>query len=90
MLEQSAEAVVPTVGKGAPLPCSLRHVVPSESADGNGHLNMAQYLSLHDRALRLYFTELGMGPRYRDVERRGLFTVEQHLAYHAEGLVGTP
>lgn len=80
--------VLPTVDQVRQLPSSFRVVVSSESADGNGHLNMAKYLSLHDAALWEYNAGLGFDRQRRDVARRGLFTLEQHLAYHAEVLVG--
>ncbi len=86
--EEAARVVLPTVEQVTQLPCSLRRVVPVDAADGNGHLNMARYLSLHDEALWPYHAGLGMGKQYREVQRRGLFTLEQHLAYHAEVLVG--
>jgi acyl-CoA thioester hydrolase len=85
---EATRVVLPSVEQVSELPCSLQRVVPVDATDGNGHLNMAQYLSLHDEALWPYHAGLGMGKHYRQVQRRGLFTLEQHLAYHAEVLVG--
>jgi acyl-CoA thioester hydrolase len=81
-------ALIPSVAEVTQLPSSHTHVVTQDWADGNGHVNMARYLSLHDQALWPYNAGLGMDARYRDVDRRGLFTLEQHLTYHAEVLVG--
>jgi acyl-CoA thioester hydrolase len=86
--EEGARVRLPTVEQVTRLPWQLRRVVPPGAADGNGHLNMARYLTLHDEALWPHHAALGMGEEYREVRRRGLFTLEQHLAYHAEVLVG--
>jgi acyl-CoA thioester hydrolase len=82
------ETAIPTVAQVRQLPASYERVVPQEWADGNGHLNMAHYLTLHDHALWPYNAGLGMGDEYRDTLRRGTFTLEQHLSYHSEVLVG--
>jgi acyl-CoA thioester hydrolase len=82
------EPASPTVHQVRELPSSYERVVPQEWTDGNGHLTMARYLTLHDHALWPYNATLGMGQRYRDVVRRGTFTLEQHINYHAEVLVG--
>lgn len=52
--------------------------------DYNGHLNMAYYLVLFDRAIDEAFAVLGLGPDY--VEARGMsyFTVETHTTYRRE------
>lgn len=78
----------PSVHEIRQLPSFHEQLVPEHWADGNGHLNMARYLGLHDQALWPYNARFGFDKHHRDVDRRGLFTLEQHLVYHSEVLVG--
>jgi acyl-CoA thioester hydrolase len=67
----------------APFVSSVMTVEPSW-IDYNGHLNMAYYNVLFDRAVDEAYELLGMGQDY--VKRRGLscFTAEAHLRYLRE------
>src|SRR4051794_8672723 len=60
--------------------------------DFTGHLNMAYYPVLVDRAVDEAFALLGIGPTYVARQRRSLFTVEVHGRYlrelHARDCVG--
>src|SRR5437870_9569414 len=59
-----------------------------EWIDWNGHLNLAYYVVLFDRATDLLFDELGLGLEYRRIEEKGTFVVETHNRYERELLVG--
>src|SRR3979411_1628257 len=59
-----------------------------EWIDWNGHLNLAYYVVLFDRATDLLFDELGLGLDYRRNEEKGTFVVEPHNLYERELLVG--
>src|SRR4051812_38732512 len=59
-----------------------------EWIDWNGHMNLAYYVVLFDRATDLLFDELGLGLDYRRNEEKGTFVVETHNLYERELLVG--
>lgn len=52
--------------------------------DYNGHLNMAYYNVLFDRAVDEAFELLGCGPDYVKARRHSCFTAEVHLRYLRE------
>lgn len=52
--------------------------------DYNGHLNMAYYLVLFDRASDEAFAALGMGPTYAETGRGTTYTGDAHIAYLRE------
>lgn len=58
--------------------------------DYNGHLNMAYYNVLADRALDEVFAVLGLGPDYAQSRRASTFTAEAHVVYKRELVVGDP
>ncbi len=59
-----------------------------EWIDWNGHLNLAYYVVLFDKATDLLFDELGLGLDYRRTTNLGTFAVESHNRYERELLVG--
>jgi acyl-CoA thioester hydrolase len=59
-----------------------------EWIDHNGHLNLAYYIVLFDRATDLMFDELDLGDDYRRRTNNGTFVVETHNLYERELLVG--
>ena len=59
-----------------------------EWIDWNGHMNLAYYVVLFDRATDLLFDELGLGLDYRRIEEKGTFVAETHIRYERELLVG--
>lgn len=67
----------------APFVSSTMRVEPGW-IDYNGHMNMAYYLVLFDRAIDEAFAVAGLGPDY--LEQRGLsyFTAEIHTVYLRE------
>ena len=52
-----------------------------EMIDYNGHLNMAYYLVLFDKALDEFAADFGFGPTYIESANATIFTVEVHLRY---------
>jgi acyl-CoA thioester hydrolase len=52
--------------------------------DYNGHLNMAYYNVLFDRAIDELWLELGIGPTYMKERHGSTFTAECHLRYLRE------
>lgn len=58
--------------------------------DYNGHLNMAYYNVLFDRAIDELWLELGMGPAYTKTRGNSTFTAECHVRYLREIHLGDP
>src|SRR5438552_1113160 len=58
--------------------------------DYNGHLNMAYYNVLFDRAVDEVFELLGCGLDYVRETRHSCFTAEVHVRYLRELLAGAP
>jgi acyl-CoA thioester hydrolase len=57
--------------------------------DYNGHLNMAYYNVLFDRAVDEAFTLVGIGAEYVRTRKASFFTAEVHLRYLRELHAGT-
>jgi acyl-CoA thioester hydrolase len=58
--------------------------------DYNGHLNMAYYNVMFDRAVDELWLELGIGPAYMKERHRSTFTAECHVRYVREIHLGDP
>jgi acyl-CoA thioester hydrolase len=58
--------------------------------DYNGHLNMAYYNVMFDRAIDELWLELGIGPGYRKARNGSTFTAECHVRYLREINLGDP
>ena len=71
----------------APYSGRLQQVEP-QWADYNGHLNMAYYHVLFDRAGDEAFSAMGLGPNYVKERNATFFTVEAHVTYLRELLIG--
>jgi acyl-CoA thioester hydrolase len=67
----------------APFVSSVMRVEPSW-IDYNGHLNMAYYNVLFDRAVDEVYELLGVGHSYVTKQRQSFFTAEVHLRYLRE------
>src|SRR5215468_6657050 len=67
----------------APFVSSVMRVEPGW-IDYNGHLNMAYYNVLFDRAVDEAYELLGIGAVYLKNRHRSLFTAEVHLRYLRE------
>jgi acyl-CoA thioester hydrolase len=68
---------------GAPFVSSLMRVEPAW-IDYNGHLNMAYYNVLFDRAVDEVYEELGIGLEYLKRTHHSTFTAEVHVRYLRE------
>ena len=67
----------------APFPTPLQALEPGWF-DYNGHLNMAYYNVLFDRAVDHFFDEMGCGKTYRETRNHSFFTAEAHVCYVRE------
>ena len=63
-------------------------VVIADWIDRNGHLNLAYYLVLFDRATDVLFDRLGIGAAYSAASGYSLFVVETHTLYERELALG--
>src|SRR6266571_91385 len=73
----------------APFVSSVMRVEPAW-IDYNGHLNMAYYNVLFDRAVDEAYELVGIGAAYVEKRRHSLFTTEVHLRYLRELNAGDP
>jgi acyl-CoA thioester hydrolase len=73
----------------APFVSSLMHVDPAW-VDYNGHLNMAYYNVLFDRAVDEAYELLGIGHEYLTTRKHSTFTAEVHVRYLRELHAGDP
>ena len=73
----------------APFVSSVMRVEPTW-IDYNGHLNMAYYNVLFDRAVDEAYELIGIGAAYVEKRRRSFFTAEAHLRYLRELHAGDP
>ena len=64
--------------------------IESHWIDYNGHLNMAYYNVLFDRAIDELWLELGIGPAYMKERHGSTFTAECHVRYLREIHQGDP
>src|ERR1700674_4988104 len=79
----------PDIAIAAPFVSSVMRVEPGW-IDYNGHLNMAYYNVLFDRAVDEVYELLGLGLAYVEVSRHSTFTAEVHLRYLRELHAGDP
>ena len=73
----------------APFLSSVMQVEP-QWIDYNGHLNMAYYNVMFDRAIDQLWLELGIGPAYMKERHGSTFTAECHVRYLREIHLGDP
>jgi len=73
----------------APFVSSVMRVEPGW-IDYNGHLNMAYYNVLFDRAVDEVYELLGLGLAYVETAKCSTFTAEVHVRYLRELLVDAP
>jgi len=75
--------------KAEPFRSSIMQIEP-QWIDYNGHLNMAYYNVMFDRAIDELWLELGMGPAYKKERHGSTFTAECHVRYLREIHLGDP
>ena len=85
----SAAAGDDALFRPAPFPASVMQIEP-DWIDYNGHLNMAYYNVMFDRAIDELWLELGIGPAYRTARNGSTFTAECHVRYLREIHLGDP
>jgi acyl-CoA thioester hydrolase len=73
----------------APFLASVMQIEP-QWIDYNGHLNMAYYNVMFDRAVDELWLKLGIGPGYRNERNGSTFTAECHVRYLREIHLGDP
>jgi len=73
----------------APFVSSVMRVEP-QWIDYNGHLNMAYYNVLFDRAVDETYALIGVGADYVATRRQSIFTAEVHVRYLRELHAGDP
>ena len=73
----------------APFVSSVMRVEP-QWIDYNGHLNMAYYNVMMDRAIDELWLQLGIGPAYKKERHGSTFTAECHVRYLREIHLGDP
>ena len=73
----------------APFLSSVMQIEP-QWIDYNGHLNMAYYNVMFDRAIDELWLRLGIGPGYMRERQGSTFTAECHVRYLREIHLGDP
>ncbi|HYW64827.1 MAG TPA: thioesterase family protein [Bradyrhizobium sp.] len=73
----------------APFRSSIMQIEP-QWIDYNGHLNMAYYNVMFDRAIDELWLQLGIGPAYMKECHGSTFTAECHVRYLREIHLGDP
>jgi acyl-CoA thioester hydrolase len=73
----------------APFLSSIMQIEP-QWIDYNGHLNMAYYNVMFDRAIDELWLQLGIGPTYMRERHGSTFTAECHVRYLREIHLGDP
>src|SRR5271154_402911 len=73
----------------APFRSSVMQIEP-QWIDYNGHLNMAYYNVMMDRAIDELWLQLGIGPTYMKERHGSTFTAECHVRYLREIHLGDP
>lgn len=63
---------------------TLEAVVEPHLLDGMGHMNVASYMQLFDRAVWQFFEQRGIDAEYRRANARGMFALEDNLRYLSE------
>jgi len=73
----------------APFLASVMQIEP-QWIDYNGHLNMAYYNVMFDRAIDELWLQFGIGPTYMKTRHGSTFTAECHVRYLREIHLGDP
>jgi acyl-CoA thioester hydrolase len=61
-----------------------RGAVQADWIDYNGHMNIAYYMLVFDRASDVLFDRLGVGAAYRQRANHTLYVLEAHITYERE------
>lgn len=72
-----------------PAPISiLRETVEEGWTDYNGHMNVAYFALVFDKATHMFYETVGLGKPYRERTNHTTFAVECHITYQREGAIG--
>ncbi|MDB5618696.1 thioesterase family protein [Tardiphaga sp.] len=88
-MTKSAETTDDLTRQPVPYLTSVQQIEP-QWIDYNGHLNMAYYNVLFDRAIDELWLRLGIGPQYMKARNNSTFTAECHVRYIREIHLGDP
>ncbi len=80
---------MPETAAAEPFRSSIMQIEP-QWIDYNGHLNMAYYNVMFDRAIDQMWLQLGIGPGYMKERGGSTFTAECHVRYLREIHLGDP
>jgi acyl-CoA thioester hydrolase len=84
-----SDVAMPADHMPAPFLASVMQIEP-QWIDYNGHLNMAYYNVMFDRAIDQLWAALGIGPTYMKERHGSTFTAECHVRYLREIHLGDP
>ncbi|WP_315736836.1 MULTISPECIES: thioesterase family protein [unclassified Bradyrhizobium] len=84
-----SDNAVPAAQGAGPFLSQVMQIEP-QWIDYNGHLNMAYYNVMFDRAIDQIWAELGIGPAYMTERQGSTFTAECHVRYLREIHLGDP
>jgi acyl-CoA thioester hydrolase len=84
-----SDIATPAGHMAAPFLASIMQIEP-QWIDYNGHLNMAYYNVMFDRAIDQLWAALGIGPTYMNERHGSTFTAECHVRYLREIHLGDP
>lgn len=85
-----ASLTAPSADQVMQLPAAVSEVVQSDWIDANGHMNFRRYIDIGESATVHTTRGIGITDEYRQNRHMGIFTVEQHVRYLGELLLGTP
>lgn len=88
-MTDTATRVDPALPGPLPFRSSIMQIEP-QWIDYNGHLNMAYYNVMFDRAIDEMWLLLGIGPAYMKARGGSTFTAECHVRYLREIHLGDP
>lgn len=71
-------------------PVTHEDTVIADWIDYNGHMNVAYYMLVFDRAIDVVLNRLGLNAKYREDSGCTLFAVESHITYGQELFEGDP
>ena len=79
---------LPSLAEIAMLGNGLRRTALPEWEDENGHVNVCHHYAFHMDTSIAFFTQLGVTPDYLSRHGQSTFSIEQHLTFYDEVLVG--
>lgn len=87
-MSATTRQALPGVAQVLALPAARRTTAPSAWEDQNGHVNVLAYYEFHMLASEKALASLGVDDVYRRRHGQSVFSVEHHVSFFAEALVG--